>query len=30
MQPRSIEEMRQKAEVATRQRAYTRDRKSSK
>jgi transcriptional regulator with XRE-family HTH domain len=30
MQSRSIEEMRQKAEVATRQRAYTRDRKSSK
>lgn len=30
MQPRSIEEMRQKAEVATRQRAYTRHRKSSK
>ena len=30
MQSRSIEGMRQKAEVATRQRAYTRDRKSSK
>jgi len=30
MQSRSIAGMRQKAEVATRQRAYTRDRKSSK